>query len=144
MNDAELKLRARVEAESMACIGCNDCLLACPIPESKSVTIGELNLAIFLPSIEHRHVADFVLACTQCKQCVPACPADLNRAEMVLFNKLKVEDSVADFELALQARTVTFPSGITLDGLANKLIGLELFKNATPQALRRMILRSEE
>lgn len=142
MNDAELKLRARVEAEAMACIGCNDCLLACPITQSKSVTIGELNLAIFLPTIEHRHVADFVLACTQCKQCVPACPSDLNRAEMVLFNKLKVEDSVADFELSLQARTTTFPSGISLDGLANQLKRLELFAGATAQALRRLILKS--
>ena len=99
MNDAEVRLRARVEAESMACIGCNDCLLACPITQSKSVTIAELNAAIFLPTIDHRHVADFVTACTQCKQCVPACPSDLNRAEMVLLNKLKVENSVRDFEL---------------------------------------------
>jgi CRP-like cAMP-binding protein/Fe-S-cluster-containing hydrogenase component 2 len=142
VNEAERKLKARVEAESMTCIGCNDCLLACPITQSKSVTIAELNLAIHLPTIEHRHVADFVLACTQCKQCVPACPSDLNRAEMVLFNKLKVEDSVADFELSLQARTTTFPSGISLNGLADKLTRLELFAGATAQALRRLILKS--
>jgi len=142
MNEAEQRLRARVEAESMACIGCNDCLLACPITQSKSVTIGELNAAIFLPTIDHRHVAAFVTACTQCKQCVPACPSDLNRAEMVLFNKLKVEDSVQDFELSLQARTTTFPSGISLDQLAQKLTQLELFKGATAIALRRLILKS--
>ena len=126
----------------MACIGCNDCLLACPIAQSKSVTIAELNLAIHLPTIEHRHVADFVLACTQCKQCVPACPSDLNRAEMVLYNKLKVENSVADFQLSLQARTTTFPSGISLDGLAEKLTRLELFAGANAPALRRLILKS--
>jgi CRP-like cAMP-binding protein/Fe-S-cluster-containing hydrogenase component 2 len=142
VNEAELKLRARVEAESMACIGCNDCLLACPIPESKSVTIAELNRAIHLPTIDHRHVANFVLACTQCKQCVPACPSDLNRAEMVLLNKLKVEDSLADYQLSLQARTTTFPSGISLDGLANELTRLELFAGATAQALRRLVLKS--
>lgn len=142
MSDAEARLRARVEAESMACIGCNDCLLACPIAQSKSVTIAELNQAIFLPTIEHRHVADFVTACTQCKQCVPACPSDLNRAEMVLLNKLKVEDSVRDFELSLQARTTTFPSGMMLDALADKLTRLELFAGATANALRRLILKS--
>jgi CRP-like cAMP-binding protein/Fe-S-cluster-containing hydrogenase component 2 len=142
VNEAELKLRARVEAESLACIGCNDCLLACPIAESKGVTIAELNLAIFQPTIEHRHVADFVQACTQCKQCVPACPSDLNRAEMVLLNKLKLEDSIADFELSLQARTTTFPSGISLDRLADKLTRLELFSGTTAQALRRLILKS--
>jgi CRP-like cAMP-binding protein/Fe-S-cluster-containing hydrogenase component 2 len=142
VSEAEDRLRARVEAETMSCIGCNDCLLACPLTQSKQVTIAELNGAVYLPTIDSRHVADFVLACTQCKQCVPACPADLNRAEMVLLNKLKVEDRVADFELALQARTVTFPSGVTLDGLSNKLAELELFKGASPQALRRMILKS--
>src|SRR4051812_9876548 len=142
MNDAEQRLRLRVEAESMACIGCNDCLLACPIGQSKSVTIAELNAAIFLPTIDHRHVAEFVTACTQCKQCVPACPSDLNRAEMVLLNKLKVENSVADFELSLQARTTTFPSGISLDALALKLTQLELFAGAHAPALRRLILKS--
>ena len=142
MNDAEQRLRTRVEAQSMACIGCNDCLLACPITESKSVTIAELNAAIFLPTIAHRHVREFVTACTQCKQCVPACPSDLNRAEMVLLNKLKVENSVADFELSLQARTTTFPSGMSLDDLAQKLTQLELFSGANAQALRRLILKS--
>ncbi|MEO7032908.1 MAG: cyclic nucleotide-binding domain-containing protein [Polyangiaceae bacterium] len=142
MNEAELRLKARVEAESMACIGCNDCMLACPIQQSKAVTIAELNAAIFLPTIEHRHVADFVLACTQCKQCVPACPSDLNRAEMVLFNKLKVENSVADFQLSLQARTTTFPSGMSLYALAEKLTHLELFAGANPQAMRRLLLKS--
>jgi CRP-like cAMP-binding protein/Fe-S-cluster-containing hydrogenase component 2 len=142
MNDAEQRLRLRVEAESMACIGCNDCLLACPITQSKSVTIAELNAAIFLPTIDSRHVAEFVTACTQCKQCVPACPSDLNRAEMVLLNKLKVENSVADFELSLQARTTTFPSGMSLDGLAQKLTELELFAGTNARALRRLILKS--
>jgi len=51
---------------------------------------------------------------------------------MVLFNKLKVEDSVRDFELSLQARTTTFPSGISLDkpGRTNSR-RLELFAGAT-------------
>jgi len=142
VNEAEHKLRERVEADVRACIGCNDCLLACPITQSKSVTIAELNAAVHQPTIEHRHVADFVLACTQCKQCVPACPSDLNRAEMVLLNKLKVEDSVRDFELSLQARATTFPSGISLDALAQKLTELELFSGANVHALRRLLLKS--
>lgn len=142
MNAAEQGLRTRVEAESMACIGCNDCLLACPVTQSKAVTIAELNAAIFQPTIDSKHVAEFVTACTQCKQCVPACPSDLNRAEMVLFNKLKVENSVADYQLSLQARTTTFPSGISLDGLAQKLTELELFSGANAVALRRLILKS--
>jgi CRP-like cAMP-binding protein/Fe-S-cluster-containing hydrogenase component 2 len=138
----ETELARRVEAEALACIGCNDCLLACPVPESRSVTIGELNFAIHLPVITQNNVIEFVTACTQCRQCVPACPADLNRAEMVLFNKLKVEDSVPDHELMLQARTVAFPSGFRLDGLAHKLTELLLFHGVPAQALRRLILKS--
>jgi Fe-S-cluster-containing hydrogenase component 2/CRP-like cAMP-binding protein len=136
------KLAERVAAQSSACIGCNDCLLACPIPESRSVTIAELNRAVRLPVLSAQHVISFLSACTQCKQCVPACPADLNRAEMVLFNKLKVEDAIPNHELLLQARERVSPSGFTLDGLSEGLAALELFRGASPQALRRLVQKS--
>jgi Fe-S-cluster-containing hydrogenase component 2/CRP-like cAMP-binding protein len=139
---ADQQLRESVEREVLACIGCNDCLLACPIAESRHVTIAELNGAVHLPTITDESVARFVTACTQCRQCVPACPADLNRADMVLLNKLKVEDSVPDHELSLQARTTTFASGMTLDGLAQQLTQLALFQGASPISLRRLILKS--
>jgi Fe-S-cluster-containing hydrogenase component 2/CRP-like cAMP-binding protein len=138
----ETELTRRVEAEALACIGCNDCLLACPIPESRTITIGELNRALHSPVISAANVIGFVTACTQCKQCVPACPADLNRAEMVLLNKLKVEDSVPDHELLLSSRTVTFPSGMTLEALARDLSQVELFHGASTQALRRLVQKS--
>lgn len=139
---ADQQLKDAVEREVLACIGCNDCLLACPIVESRQVTIAELNAAVHLPTINDLNVATFVTACTQCRQCVPACPADLNRADMVLFNKLKIEDSVPDHELTLQARTTAFPSGMTLDGLAKKLGELQLFRGSSAIALRRLVLKS--
>jgi Fe-S-cluster-containing hydrogenase component 2/CRP-like cAMP-binding protein len=136
------KLAARVAAQSSACIGCNDCLLACPIPESRSITIAELNAAVRLPVITAPNVVSFLSSCTQCKQCVPACPADLNRAEMVLFNKLKVEDAIPNHELLLQAQDRVSPSGFTLDGLAESLATLALFRGAPAQALRRLVQKS--
>ncbi|HEV8244988.1 MAG TPA: cyclic nucleotide-binding domain-containing protein [Polyangiaceae bacterium] len=142
MSRYERRLAQRVESQVLACIGCNDCLLACPVPESRLVTIGELNSAVNQALIAQKNVIDFVSACTQCGQCVPACPADLNRAEMVLFNKLKVEDSIPDHELSLQARNVAFPSGWTLDGLAQTLLSLELFKGASPLSMRRLLQKS--
>ena len=136
------ELSERVLAQASACIGCNDCLLACPIPESRSVTIAELNAAVRLPTIRAEHVVSFLSSCTQCKQCVPACPADLNRAEMVLFNKLKVEDAIPNHELLLQARERVSPSGFTLDGLAEGLAALEVFRGAPAKPLRRLVQQS--
>jgi len=144
VNDAEQRLRVRVESRVDGVHRCNDCLLACPITQSKSVTIGELNAAIFLPTIDHRQRGRFVTACTQCKQLRPACPSDLNRAEMVLFNKLKVENSVADFQLSLQARTNHVPFGdFSLDGLAEKLTHSSCFAGANAPAVAASDLKSD-
>ncbi len=142
MTSYQAKLAERVENQVLACIGCNDCLLACPVAESRSVTIAELNHAVHLPTIHQENVVRFLSACTQCKQCVPACPADLNRAEMVLFNKLKVEDAVPNHELLLQTERSAMPSGWTLDGLAQGLASLELFRGAGVVGLRRLIQKS--
>ena len=136
------KLADRVESQVLACIGCNDCMLACPVAESRGVTIAELNQAVHLPTIHQPNVVAFLSACTQCKQCVPACPADLNRAEMVLLNKLKVEDAVPNHELLLQTEKSAAPSGWTLDGLAQGLASHELFRDAGVMGLRRMIQQS--
>jgi CRP-like cAMP-binding protein/Fe-S-cluster-containing hydrogenase component 2 len=136
------RLAARVESQVLACIGCNDCLLACPIAESRGVTIAELNHAVHLPTIHQPNVVQFLSSCTQCKQCVPACPADLNRAEMVLFNKLKVEDAVPNHELLLQTERSAVPSGFSLDGLAQGLAELELFRDAGIVGLRRAVQQS--
>lgn len=142
MTPQEQSFAARVEAQTLACIGCNDCLLSCPLPQARGVSIGELNAAVHAPSLSASNVASFVAACTQCQQCVPVCPADLSRADMVLFNKFKLEDSVPDHELLLSARTVTLPSGLWLDDLSQRLLHLELFARVEPRVLRRMLLRS--
>jgi pSer/pThr/pTyr-binding forkhead associated (FHA) protein/Fe-S-cluster-containing hydrogenase component 2/CRP-like cAMP-binding protein len=88
-NPLESDLRRTVQEELDACIGCHDCMRACPLPDAPSVTIGGLNayaLGIGVPSeVVRRFVAD----CTQCHACVPVCPADLQRSRMVLWNKWK-------------------------------------------------------
>ena len=132
-------LRSEVEREIMACIGCNDCLLACPLPEAKQVTIAQLNHAVLDEQIVSADVIGFVQACTQCQQCVPVCPADLHRADIVLYNKLKVEEVAADHEMPLQVGPSITGSGWSLDALANHVASLPLFSGVQPDVLRRML-----
>ena len=132
-------LRSEVEREIMACIGCNDCLLACPLPEAKQVTIAQLNHAVLDERIVSADVIDFVQACTQCQQCVPVCPADLHRADIVLYNKLKVEEVAPDHEMPLQVGPSITGSGWSLDALANHVASLPLFSGVEPDVLRRML-----
>lgn len=72
-----------------ACIGCHDCMRACPLEQSTSVGIGSLNAFVDGLGDPSARSLEFIRACTQCQACVPACPADLHRSRMVLFNKLK-------------------------------------------------------
>lgn len=142
MIDSKETLARHVESEVMACIGCNDCMLACPLAEAQIVTIAELNAAVHLPTIYQPNVMAFVTACTQCGQCVPACPADLSRADMVLYNKMKVEDTVPDYILMLHAGQQMMPSRFTLDGLAAGMTQLRLFEGVAQSDLRRLVLKS--
>ncbi len=135
-------LAQQVSGELMACIGCNDCMLACPLPETALVSIAELNFAIAETVITNPNVVEFVSACTQCQQCVPVCPADLSRADMVLWNKLKVEDVAPDRELHIQIGKQVAPSGWTADTLATHLAQFALFDGVSAADLRRTLFKS--
>jgi CRP-like cAMP-binding protein/Fe-S-cluster-containing hydrogenase component 2 len=134
------QLQSEVEREVMACIGCNDCLLACPLTEKHFVTISQLNYGALADRIDDPAVIDFVQACTQCQQCVPVCPADLHRADIVLWNKMKVEDVAADRVMPLQVGPNIYSSNWTLDTLASHMASLPLFHGVEPRHLRRILL----
>ena len=134
------ELRDTVRHDTMACIGCNDCLLACPLPESRAVTIAELNQAVTEEQITAWNVMEFVTKCTQCQQCVPVCPADLSRADIVLWNKMKVESVAPDRALPLQVGEQIVYSQWTVDQLSQHLLTLPLFEGVQPLSMRRMLL----
>ncbi len=140
MSDARFNLGVLAEREAMACIGCHDCMLACPLPEAAIVGIAELNAAVAEPVISNPNVVRFVSACTQCRQCVPVCPADLSRADMVLYNKLKVEDVVPDHALLIQVGAMAVVSSFTLDRLAADLGAAQLFAGVATADVRRLLL----
>ncbi|MEN9577809.1 MAG: hypothetical protein RJA70_818 [Pseudomonadota bacterium] len=127
-------------ADVTACIGCNDCMIACPLPQSRWISIAALNAAVDEPVIYDPQVIDFVTACTQCGQCVSACPADLSRADMVLFNKTKVEDTVPDHLLSVQVGSNVQLSGLTLDALCRQMATVPLFRGVNFQDMRRLLL----
>jgi CRP-like cAMP-binding protein len=134
------ELQQQVEREIMACIGCNDCMLACPLTERHFVTISQLNFGALADRITDPAVIDFVQACTQCRQCVPVCPADLHRADIVLWNKMKVEDVQPDRIMPLQVGPNIYSSNWRLDTLSTHLANLPLFRGVDPRHLRRILL----
>src|SRR5439155_5477545 len=115
-------------------------LLACPLPDKHFVTIAQLNAAALATHVTDPAVVDFVRACTQCQQCVPVCPADLHRADIVLWNKVRVEDVEPDRMMPLQVGPSSYPSRWTLDALSRHMAGRPLFRGVQAQHLRRILL----
>ncbi len=134
------QLELQVMQELDACIGCHDCMQACPLDESSQVTIAELNLAVTQPVIQAANVQQFVLACTQCQACVPVCPAQLSRANMVLWNKLKVERELPDQPMMMQVGPdYSVVSSWTVHSLAKHLTEIPILRGVEIDALRRLL-----
>lgn len=136
------ELEHKVLSEVEECIGCNDCMVACPLDETKWVSIADLNEAVWETEVSSPEVAAFVTACTQCQQCVPVCPTDLSRADMVLFNKLKVQDVAPDRRVALMIGDRTAVSRWTTDSLTAWLTRFPAFAAVEPRSLRRLVMQS--
>jgi Fe-S-cluster-containing hydrogenase component 2 len=113
----ESDLHRFVEQELDACIGCHECMRACPLPDASLVTIGALNAAAGGHPLSDL-VAKFAADCTQCHACVPVCPADIHRSKLVLWNKLKLHPD-PDRRLLLQVGHAATASPWTLGELSD-------------------------
>jgi Na+-translocating ferredoxin:NAD+ oxidoreductase RnfC subunit len=82
------KTRSQVIQEIHACIGCNECLLACPAV-AEPITIDILNKATLTGEITPS-VARFARACYQCGACVTPCPVGLHRDAMMMWLKVRL------------------------------------------------------
>jgi ferredoxin len=82
------KTVSQVSHELHACIGCNECLLACPAA-TESITIDVLNRETLSGPISVP-VARFARACYQCGACVAPCPVGLHRDAMVMWLKVRL------------------------------------------------------
>jgi Na+-translocating ferredoxin:NAD+ oxidoreductase RnfC subunit len=85
------KTRPQVREEVQACIGCNECLLACPAV-AEPITIDVLNRET-LSGIISEPVARFTRACYQCGACVAPCPVGLHRDAMMMWLKVRLLNS---------------------------------------------------
>ncbi|MBE3561000.1 MAG: hypothetical protein IMW89_17520 [Ktedonobacteraceae bacterium] len=83
------KTAPQVVQEIHACIGCNECLLACPAVD-EPVTIDVLNHETIAGPISPP-VARFARACYQCGACVPPCPVGLHRDAMMLWLRMRLQ-----------------------------------------------------
>ena len=77
------KPQPQVKQEIHACIGCNECLLACPAL-AEPITIDVLNKETLDGKITPP-VARFARACYQCGACVTPCPVGLDRDAMMMW-----------------------------------------------------------
>src|SRR6516164_6483210 len=82
------KTVSQVSQELHACIGCNECLLACPAV-TDSITIDVLNNETLSGPISVP-VARFARACYQCGACVAPCPVGLHRDAMMMWLKVRM------------------------------------------------------
>jgi Na+-translocating ferredoxin:NAD+ oxidoreductase RnfC subunit len=83
------KTRPQVAQEIQACIGCNECLLACPAL-AEPITIDVLNKEILSSGPVSAPVANFARSCYQCGACVSPCPSGLHRDAMVMWLKVRL------------------------------------------------------
>ncbi|MFN8534377.1 MAG: cyclic nucleotide-binding domain-containing protein [Dehalococcoidia bacterium] len=133
-----VELTEQVGYELEACIGCNLCMRACPLPDAPLMPIGELNEAI-AGGVMSQRALRFTLDCTQCGACVPVCPANLSRMRMILAAKLQVEEQSPDIPVFVQDGRDARKTIWTVASLATSLAGYGIFAGATIGQLRRLI-----
>ena len=82
------KSGSEVAEELAACIGCNECLFACPAI-AEPIHIATLNAETLSGPIS-QPVAHFACSCYQCGACVAPCPVGLHRDLMMLWLKMRL------------------------------------------------------
>lgn len=137
-NPLEADLESVVQRELSACIGCHECMRACPLPDAATVTIGALNAYARDAAAGTPGVLRFVEDCTQCHRCVPVCPADIRRSRLVLWNKLRREPA-DDQVLTLQSGEEQTRSSLTVGHVAQQLLAHGLFGALGPSDVKRLV-----
>ena len=87
--DARPLTPEQIRFEIDMCIGCDRCMLACPLPTSDAVSIADLNYATVCGPVSAQ-LAQFTSECVLCGSCVPVCPVDNHRDLLMLSIKQRL------------------------------------------------------
>jgi Fe-S-cluster-containing hydrogenase component 2/CRP-like cAMP-binding protein len=90
--DARPLTPEQIRFEIDMCIGCDRCMLACPVPMSDTVSIADLNYATISGAVSAQ-LAQFTSECVLCGSCVPVCPVDNHRDLLMLSLKQRIGPS---------------------------------------------------
>ncbi|HEY6540109.1 MAG TPA: cyclic nucleotide-binding domain-containing protein [Ktedonobacteraceae bacterium] len=90
--DARPLTPEQIRFEIDMCIGCDRCMLACPVPISATVSIADLNYAT-ISGLVSAQLAQFTTECVLCGSCVPVCPVDNHRDLLMLSLKQRLGPS---------------------------------------------------
>ena len=121
-------LKGKVEFGLAACIGCNECMAACPVAPS-GLSIARLNYETgrAMAGTSEKlpvDVSRFVTECFQCGACVPVCPAGLERDAMVLYQKSALKTPPPEYldnlKLKGAGQSVGRELGITVHNLKHR------------------------
>jgi NADPH-dependent 2,4-dienoyl-CoA reductase/sulfur reductase-like enzyme/CRP-like cAMP-binding protein/Fe-S-cluster-containing hydrogenase component 2 len=118
-NDVQTLSKERIHFEIDMCIGCDRCMVACPLPMSSMVNIADLNAATVTDNIAE-HVMRFTHECIMCGSCVPVCPVDNHRDLLMLSLKQRIGVSWEQ-PIALQQIASKLPTGWTPQQLLSRL-----------------------
>jgi CRP-like cAMP-binding protein/Fe-S-cluster-containing hydrogenase component 2 len=119
----------QIRFEIDMCIGCDRCMLSCPVPLSSSITIADLNAAtINQTSPLAPQIASFTEACVMCGSCVPVCPVGNHRDLLMLSLKQRLG---ASWNGSLDMARVqnSLPAGLSLPFLLAALRQQPLFRD---------------
>jgi ferredoxin len=117
----------QIRFEIDMCIGCDRCMLTCPVPLSSRVTIADLNAATISETIPS-HIASFTDACVMCGSCVPVCPVGNHRDLLMLSLKQRLGASWNGPVDMARVQSV-IPAGWSLPLFLGRLRALPLFSD---------------
>src|ERR1051326_422089 len=118
----------QVRFEIDMCIGCDRCMLSCPVPSSALVSIADLNHATISGQASEQ-IAQFTHECVMCGSCVPVCPVDNHRDLLMLYLKQRLGSR---WERPIDPGSIqaTLPTGWNVALMLSRLREQPLFEDA--------------